>query len=179
MTSPARACADGYASARALRRRSRGLWPNWLRKARLKWAAFAKPVIWEISEIRSSAADGLSISALAFSSRVLRTYWWKVSPPSNTTQNRTNGTTQNRTDGATQNRANGATQNRANGATQTTRQPPQQRQQTARQPMESTSYNQLEQDRQARFSGGGGGYRGGEGGARFEGRGGGGAGWRR
>lgn len=81
--------------------------------------------------------------------------WQPVSPPSNTTQNR------------------------ANGATQTTRQPTQQRQQTARQPMESTSYNQLEQDRQARFSGGGGGYRGGEGGARFEGRGGGGAGWRR
>lgn len=113
-----------------------------------------------------------------------------VTPPSNTPQNRTtapSNTTQNRTtapSNTTQNRTTAT-----NSSAQTQRQNYQQQGtrptggQQQRQQLDSTSYNQLEQDRRARYSGGGGsggggGFRGGESGSR--GGGGGGRGeWRR
>ncbi|MDR3535889.1 MAG: hypothetical protein P4L71_05260 [Acetobacteraceae bacterium] len=83
--------------------------------------------------------------------------WQPVTPPSGSAQNRSGGST-------AQPAPQGA---RGNAGTQP-------RQQTPRQPIDSTSYNQLEQDRQARFSGGQGGGR--EGGWRSGGGGGGGGG---
>jgi hypothetical protein len=95
--------------------------------------------------------------------------WQPVTPPANSGQNRSGGSVGSTSQPTRQQPTQQGT-SRASGT---------QRQASTRQPMESTSYNQLEQDRQARFSGaeqGGGGFRGRSGGGGGEARGG---GWRR
>jgi hypothetical protein len=108
--------------------------------------------------------------------------WQPVNPPSNTNnvggqstsnQRSTTGQTQTQTQAQTQ------TQRSSTGQAQAQHSSTEQTERSSRQTMESSSYQQLEQDRQARFSGGqgfGGSERAGGGGGRFGGGGGGGGG---